>query len=466
MIGPLQRIGQTLLLAFAIIALAAGYWGVAAREDLLSRKQNPRLILAEQRIDRGEILDRNGNALAYSTIDPDTGVAIRSYPVPEAGPVVGYYSLQHGVGGVEALYDSLLRGDEGLTHNEIILRQILHQPMIGGQVRLTLDKNLQQGVAALFHDRRGAIVVLDVPDGSVLALISKPDYDPNLLDAQWDTLSTDPGAPLLNRATQGLYQPGAILESILLGAALDSNLDLEEISWGANPEIQLGGTWLGCAGDSPIPIQTVAEAFQWGRPVPFQNLGEALGSRRIDAMLQSFGLLERPQFALPTEAAVLATPPAQESLSQTAIGQSMLTVTPLQMSQVAASFANHGEIPALRLVEEIRTANGVWTPVELDGSPRGTVSRATADAIRDLMGQAVSSGAASAAGLPDVKVYGHTGLALRGPQGAFNAWFIGFAYLTNGHAVVVTVLLEDESEATAAALVGGETLLLALHEAH
>jgi cell division protein FtsI/penicillin-binding protein 2 len=132
------------------------------------------------------------------------------------------------------------------------------------------------------------------------------------------------------------------------------------------------------------------------------------------------------------------------------------------MSQVAAGFANHGEIPALRLVEKTRTANGEWQAVHLDGLPRGTVSRTTADAVRVFMGDAVSSGAASEAALPNATVYGHTGLALSGPQGVFNAWFIGFAYLPNGNSVVVTVLIEDESEVSEAARIGGETLRLAL----
>jgi cell division protein FtsI/penicillin-binding protein 2 len=132
------------------------------------------------------------------------------------------------------------------------------------------------------------------------------------------------------------------------------------------------------------------------------------------------------------------------------------------MAQVAAAFANHGEIPALRLVHETSTANRAWTPVDVDGSPRGTVSRITADSIRVLMEDAVLSGAASAAALPDVKVYGHTGLALSGPQGVFNAWFIGFAYLPNGSAIVATVLIEDESQASEAARIGGQALRLAL----
>ena len=461
-IGSLRRIGQILILAFAVIALAAGYWGIAEREDMVRREQNPRLVLAEQRIQRGEIQDRNGNILAHSTIDSTTEFATRNYPIPEAAPVVGYYSLQHGVGGIEALYDSLLRGDEGIDDRAIMLRQLLHQPSIGGAVKLTIDRDIQQGVDHLLQNRRGAIVVVEAPSGNVLALASQPDYDPNLLDTQWETLSRDPAAPLLNRATQGLYQPGSILESILLSAALDSNLDLEEIAWGENLSVLVDGNTLRCAEDSLDPIQTVFEAFKWGCPLPFQALGEALGARRVDGILQSFGLLDRPAFALPTEAAVLNTPPAQDALALTSIGQSMLTVSPLQMAQVAAGFANHGEIPALRLVEETRTANGEWQAVYLDGLPRGTVSRTTADAIRVFMGDAVSSGAASEAALPNTKVYGHTGLALSGPLGAFNAWFIGFAYLPNGNAVVVTVLIEDESEVSEAARIGGETLRLAL----
>jgi membrane peptidoglycan carboxypeptidase len=132
------------------------------------------------------------------------------------------------------------------------------------------------------------------------------------------------------------------------------------------------------------------------------------------------------------------------------------------MAQVAAAFANHGEIPALHLTQAVRAPDGEWELPPPEGSPRGTISRASAGTIARWMAQAVETGAARAARLPGRQVYGHTGLALAGPEGTLNAWFIGFVTHENGQVLAIAVLLEGENDASVAARIGGEALQIAL----
>ncbi len=464
MTTPLNRLGQALLLAFGVVAMALGYWGLIRRDALLVREDNPRRFLEEQRTQRGQIVDRHEIILAATLTDPASGLTARHYPYPEAAPVVGYYSLRHGVGGIEAAYDNALRGLAWTAPAEQVTRLLLHRPQIGGDIQLTLDAQVQQDVHRLLHDRRGAIILVSVPQGEVLALVSNPTFDANRLDEQWETLSDDPTAPLLNRATQGLYQPGTILQSAVLGAALDAGETALPANWEGALSAPIDDGRLPCAG-APPGIENLNDAFLWSCPGPFVSLARAIGQRRLTAALNGFGLLEAPIFELPTVAADLAGSPSFPDPDLDAIGQGSLTVTPLHMAQVAAALANHGEIPAFRVVQAIRQPGGTWQPVAPLGHPRGTISRASADQIAQWMRQAVSAGAARAAALPFAQVHGHVGLALGGPQGTLHAWFIGFAHRPTGGAIAVAVLLEDQAEPNLAAQIGGQALQAALERA-
>src|SRR6185436_18780915 len=141
--SPLNQISRGFLIAFALVAGALGYWTVVARAEVLARQDNPRNVLAEQQIQRGGILARDDQVLAYTQFNGD-GIAVRIYPHIEAASVVGYSSLRYGVSGIEAESDDILRGTAFLDPTQTLINQILHRPLVGGDVRLTLDLTVQE----------------------------------------------------------------------------------------------------------------------------------------------------------------------------------------------------------------------------------------------------------------------------------------------------------------------------------
>jgi peptidoglycan glycosyltransferase len=463
MISSIRHVSRFFLISFAVVALALGYWGLVRQDELLMRPDNPRRIASERRIQRGQIVDRNGIELAQTLVDNISGVATRYYPYAAGtAHVVGYYSLQYGVSGIEAQYDALLRGDSVLKPSQRLFNALLHRPQVGGDVQLTLDIAIQQAAEHALEGQKGAIVVLSVPQGEVLAMSSQPTFDPNMLGDNWPNLRDDPSAPLLNRATQGLYQPGTILQSVLLGAALNANLPAFEISWEGELSSHVNGRVLPCAAE-PSLVDSVATAYLWGCPAPFQPLVAQIGARRLGATLTDFGLLEAPDFVLPSAVSSgLGIPPAEDDLLLVAIGQGMPTVSPLQMALVAAAFADHGRIPVPQLVLATREPESDWQSIEPEGNPRGAISRSSADAVAQLMARSVTEGAARAASLPGSIVYGHAGLALASPQPTYNVWFIGFTYYSPDQAIAIAVLLEDTTDTSMAAWIGGQVLQVAL----
>ena len=461
MTTPLQRLSYLLLAAFTLVALALGYWVVGRGSSLLARDDNPRRVLAEQRIRRGQIVDRNGTVLAESLVDPESGFVERCYPYPAAAPVVGYYSLRYGVSGVEAEYDNFLRGEAQLGPWEEAKRQLLHQAPIGGDIRLTLDLDTQQAAAEALAGRRGAIVVVTAPAGEVLAAASAPSFDPNQLDEAWEVLIHDASAPLINRATQGAYQPGTILQSVVLGTALNTGTSQLDDVWASPLTVAVEGMILPCA-ETRHDVETLADAYILACPAPFQAVAERIGAHQLENALSDFGLLAPPSLFNANEEIILEGLLSLSDPASVGIGQSNLTVNPLQMALVGSAFSNHGQIPPAHLVTATRTPGGQWEPVPAAGNPRGTISRASADAIASLMRDAVERGAAHEAGRSVGQAYGHAGLAVAGAEERYNAWFIGFAYRAAGDAVAIAVLLEDTQTAGTAARIGGEVLQAAL----
>jgi peptidoglycan glycosyltransferase len=303
MTRSIQRLAQSIFLGFALIAVGLLYWQVVRAPELAARDDNPRLVQIELRLRRGRLLDRYGAVLAYS--DPMPGLAgtrdevQRRYPQPEADHVVGYYSLRYGTGGAEAAFDATLRGQ--LTP----LDRLLHRPQTGHDVALSLDLSAQRAADQALADYQGAAVLLDITDGEVLALVSHPAYDPNRLDEDWNALSTDPDAPLLNRATQGVYPVGDLARLVGLAGLLSAGITTP-----------------------PDPFDT-----------PLDDMLAPLSPSGYLATARQLGFDVPPPFDLPTGSGLL--PDFNDGRST----PRDLAVTPLHMARVAAAIASDGRMP-------------------------------------------------------------------------------------------------------------------------
>lgn len=190
---------------FAILGLACGYWTLIQGPTLIARSDNPRRVDAELSIARGPILARDGTPLALSINNPSTGVYTRSYPISNTAAAIGFYSVKYGVSGLEAIGDADLRGQ--LSD----LDRLLHRTQRGRAITSTIDLNIQAQLAQALHSYSGAAIATDWRTGEVLGMLSSPSFNGNQLDRDWDRLVGDQSAPLINRVTHGLYQPGQVL---------------------------------------------------------------------------------------------------------------------------------------------------------------------------------------------------------------------------------------------------------------
>jgi peptidoglycan glycosyltransferase len=445
-----QRLAAGLMAGFLVVGLALGYWQVIRAPELLARADNPRLVEAERRVQRGRILDRDGVVLAYDRVNDD-GTTERVYPHPETVHATGFYSLRYGVSNVEAAYDETLRGLTGSSPLQTLVDGLLHRPQTGLDIMLTIDTDLQAVADVALGERRGAVIVLDPNTGAILALVSHPAYDPNLLDETWEALRDSPDTPLLNRATQGLYPPGSVFKTVTLVAALESGLaSPDEIFTDATGTLQVGDFTVRCGNHPGLTSFDLLHAYAYSCNVAFAELGLRLGADRLAETARGFGFEESPPLEIPAEISRLAaTSPTEamdeRTLAATAFGQGELAVTPLQMALVAEAVAKGGRIPAVHLVQAVQNGSGQWSEPARAAS-RAAISPYTAAQLRAAMVLAVEEGRAGEAAVPGVTVAGKTGTAQVGEPGQPpHAWFIGFAPAEEPRAVVA-VLVENGGE--------------------
>lgn len=394
------------------------------------------------------------------------------------GSLVGQY-------GVERTYDLLLRGRPG---RELIEVDALgHQtrsisvdpPQAGSDLYLTIDMHLQQLAEDLLGEEAGAIVALDPRNGDVLALASRPGFDPNVLSremtaAQWEAITLDARHPLTNRAIQGQYPPGSTFKIIMGAAALDTHT--------VTPAERLrcaGGYRFGrrtyrdwkAGGHGAVDfVRAIAESCD----VYFYRVGHRLGIETIASYAMQFGLGNKTGIDLPAERPGLVPSPdwklkargepwyPGETIS-VSIGQGFVTVTPLQMAQVIATVANNGVRMKPRLVRAIRDRDSDVLdiqPPRLDG--RLSVSAATLRHIRRGLRAVVTDGTARQADSPMIAIAGKTGTAQvvglkfgsskKSTPKAFrdHAWFV--AYAPEHHPrIAVAVLVEHKGHGGSAA---------------
>jgi penicillin-binding protein A len=465
--ASITRLANALFLGFLVIAGALGWWQVVQADALQARSNNPRTVEEEARIVRGRILDRNGAVLAENAANAPGGA--RQYSLPALVHVVGYHSPRFGSAGIEDTFDAFLRGARSGSLLARLGDQLVHRAPVGADLRLTLDADLSRVAAEALGRSAGAIVALDPRSGEVLAMVSAPYFDASQLAERWEALRDDDSAPLVPRATEGLYTPGSVFKLVTAGAALDLNAVQVDAAHDCTTDLIVNGFRVEQKNHPQLRRVTFAQDFAWSDNVTFAKTGLGLGTgypidfddaapqpypwerdgiagslQRFLEYAHRFGFGERIPFDLPVAASQISGHEQRMTaveLASTAFGQGELEATPLLMALVAATAANGGAMPAPYLVSEIRGADGsVQRPHLPGGRLRQVVRPETAATLTRLMVLSVDEAYARAAQIPGVKVGGKTGTAEVGPGRTPHSWFVGFAPADNPRIAIAAIM--------------------------
>lgn len=435
----LRLLNYGVILSFAGISILVVYWIVLRGPNILSRDDNPRLIEQERRIERGRILDAGGEILAETFAAPGE-LPDRIYS-PLAGPIVGYYSIEHGTSGIEDAFDAELRGATGDFWDGFWRSELLHEPPEGRDVRLTLDSDWQQLTTSLMDERQGAAVLLSLTDNAIRALVSYPTYDPNTLDEQFETLANEESAPLMNRVIQGQYQPGLAIQPFVLATFVDREVvSLDGIAAGSDSPVEVNGSVLRCAKEVENPL-TWADILKQRCPGAMQQLAGLLGEHGLHQAFSSFGLTTPPNLPLSE------TSGDQNDIGDlelAVIGQDNLAVSPLQVALALATLANEGLYSQPKIVEAVQDEQNNWRPLVDSDNEVDVVSPEAAISI--LIAMTETDG-----------IIEHAVIVLSGPAGETNAWYLGLAP-AGAPRFAVVVVLESTDDLSSAADIGRSIL--------
>lgn len=464
---PLRRVAIACLLLFGLLMLNANYVQFVRADNVNNDAGNRRLLLSEYSRERGPILVA-GQPVAQSVATPDDELEyLRQYPSgPLYAHVTGFYSFIFGAEGIERADREVLAGTDDRLFVDRISSVLTGEREKGGSVVLTLDPAAQQAALDGLSGQVGAVTALDPRTGSILAMVSNPSYDPNLLashDANgittaWDALNADPARPMLNRSLRESYPPGSTFKIITAAAAL-SDGDTPETEIYAPRVLEFEGidytlpnqNGASCAGDETA---TIREALRISCNTAFANLGVELGARTVREQAERFGFNSTVDVPMTSAESVFPGEPAEAGddfdpdalndpqLAQSSIGQLNVRATPLQMAMVIAGIANDGIVMRPYLVQERRAPD--LTPLETVQPEQlsEAVTPEVAAALRDMLVTVVNDGTGRNAQIPGVTVGGKTGTAQTAPGQPPYAWFVAFAPAEDPQ-VAVAVLIEQ-----------------------
>lgn len=470
----IRRLFIVSALMFASLIATLAYWQVLEARGLEDNPQNTRKVFAQMRIDRGLILGKDRSELAKNRKEGD--LYYRLYPQSDLAPqLIGYSDATYGQVGLEHSWNNYLSG----TADEVELAQMLDtitgKEKRGGDLKLTIDPKVQKTALAQMEKigKQGAVVVLDAHTGAVVAMVSTPTYDPNQLVANWPQLNSDPGAPLLNRATQGLYTPGSAFKLITTAAALENGYKPDSKFRDDKGSIEIYGNTIHNWRETPFGQHDLTEAFSQSINTTFAQIGDQLGQEKLVEYQEKFGLYDTPPFDLPPDEVMasgryengrLASPEAKLDPVQNvwmAIGQENVQVTPLQMAMIGQAIANGGKEMQPFVVDSVSDYNGTILKQASPQQWREPIRPETAAQMTKMMIKVVNDGTGKKAQSSQVQIAGKTGTAEiegRGP----NAWFVGFAPADSPKYAIAVVVEDSDAGGGISGPVARETLLEAL----
>ena len=420
--------------------------------EMFNNDYNHRDELLATRNRRGSIYASDSETLLASTQtdldDEGNVIQIRSYPFGSMYAHVVGYSQLGGSGLEEHFKYELLHSDLPLSDKVRYDNRENEEDKLypGNNLITTLDPSIQEACYEAMGNYEGAVIVTEVKTGRILAMVSKPDYDPNDIEDEWDNLLADnESGTLLNRVTQGLYPPGSTFKIIdCIDLLQEDPQALEDYSFNCKGVFEQEGESIHCYQYEVHGNVDLEESFAHSCNASFANIGVYLISPdTMSDTLKKLLFNNKLPYDLPYVRSSINMPNtlSTEGIMQMAIGQGTTAMTPLHLNMITSAVANGGVLMKPHLVDELHDAKGrtlkTFNPEEY-GS---LMSADTAQQVAALMRSVVTGGTADSLSGRDYEAAGKTGSAEFDNNKSSHAWFTGFAPASDPQ-IAVTVLIE------------------------
>lgn len=455
----IKRILLVFGILFVLVTLYLLYFSLFKAKKVADNSYNQRLTQDADRIVRGKIYDRNGEVLASNNTD-ENGDPVRFYAYPRIySHILGYSSKKYGKTGLERTLNKTLLGIEDTPIFEIM--GWIENNSVGNDVALTIDTNAQMTAYNLLEGHIGAAVAMNPRTGEIYAMASRPTFNPNDLENEWETYLEDESAPLLPRATQGLYTPGSVFKIITATAvAEDPSIDETYTDTG---ELVVEGYTIRNYDEKSYGDVDLTDAIANSINTYFGQKAIDLGGAKMDAVCKRFGFGAEIPFELPIASSVSGFSSSSQKIdiAQGGYGQGTTLVTPIEMALATSAIAAGGEMPVPTLVRAVMTPDGnILRTMRPRAYATVTDAKSAAKVTQAMEAMAMNSYAA----IPGVRVAGKSGTA-ETTSGKTHAWFVAFAPVENPRVAVAVVLEEDGTfGAVTAAPIAGDLMQTILND--
>lgn len=441
----IMKLVYLIMAMFLALILYMGYFLFVQRENVINNSYNARLDSFSDRIIRGSILAADGTVLAQIQLGAD-GTETRVYPYGSLyDHVVGYSSV--GKTGIESMANFyLLTSHVNLAEQTI--NQLAGEKNLGDDVYTTLDPELQQAAWDALGDRRGAVIAMEPDTGKILAMVSKPGFDPNTVAQDWEALTSEDNrqGQLLNRASQGLYPPGSTFKIVTaLEYIREHPQDYKNFHFDCDGTYENGEYQIRCYHGTAHGSQDFVQAFANSCNGAFASLGLEMDlagfASTAEGMLFNSSL---PLSGLPYSQSSFTMKPGADTweILQTSMGQGATQITPIHNAMITAAVANGGTLMKPYLLDRVVSAGGQEIRKFLPEAYGSLMTAQEASDLTELMEAVVTYGTGSAVRTDAYTVAAKTGSAEFETGKETHAWFTGFAPV-EAPRLVVTVIVEE-----------------------
>ncbi|ATD54080.1 peptidoglycan D,D-transpeptidase FtsI family protein [Clostridium chauvoei] len=472
---------------FCFIGLISymAYFQIFKGPGIAEDPKNVRLWAKRNEVLRGTIYDRNGEPLTKSK-RVDTLTQDREYLYGDLYVhALGYVDERYGLTGLEEEFDNELSSYNTFSNGIRNLfkdfnlksafenRDKEQDKKVGNGLVTTLDYNIQKVAYDALGDRKGSVVALNPKTGEILAMVSKPTYDPaNLEQAIKDAnAGVDEENKLLNRATNGIYPPGSVFKTITLSSAIENNPSVTGRIFNDTGKITFAdGSTLNNYMHQAHGNIDLRRAYRVSSNVVFGTLAMELGNEKLKATAEKFGFNSRiPGVGVSMSISQFPTLESYEegNIAQSGIGQGSVVVTPMQMAIMAATVANDGVLMEPKLVNKVvdKDGNNV-KEIPNKVLKEDVIPKDVAETVKGYMGYLVENNLYRWPAFEGTNAGAKTGTAdYKLPDGTDaipHGWFITAAPLDNPKVAVAVIVENGENGAGTAAEIASQVVRMAV----
>lgn len=426
------------------------YFDAAESETFINSPYNTRQDTFSDRVVRGQIVSSDGEVLARTDVYDD-GSEERVYPYSNIfAHVIGYDT--NGKSGLESEANFQL-----LTSHEFFLNQMknefLGEKNMGDTVVSTLRADLQTVAYNALGDRKGAVVALEPSTGKILAMVSKPDFDPNTLAENWDWLVSDEtNSSLLNRATMGQYPPGSTFKIVMALDYYRQHGSFDGYSYLCQGSVTLEDHTIQCYNGNVHGQEDFYSAFANSCNCAFAEMGTELGGSSI--LKTSEDLLFNKSLPLDSYRKSSFTLNGKSGIPlimQTSIGQGNTLVSPMHMALITSAIANGGVLMQPYLIDQVVNNTGDVVSTTEPEAYKRLMTNNEAAMLGKLMEGVVEHGTATALYGQGYTAAGKTGSAEYDEYGSSHSWFVGYSNVEDPD-MVVAIIVEGGGTGSEAAV--------------